>query len=271
VATLASFEEGDFHGTRPGHQGRHAGRRHRRRRPPRRHRHRRRSHHRRRRGGCGRRRAGDRRRGPPRDARLRGPALAPRRPDRLGPADVVVVLARRHIGGHGQLRHDLRPRAPGPGRGPGRPDGVRGGHPGIGHPRRAQLGLGDLRRLPGHHRPPAEGHQRRRVRGRRRPARLRGRRRVVRGRLRPLRGPAGPDGAAGRGVDGGGRVRLLHVPQPHPPHTRRPLRGPTPPSSCASPSRSAASDAAPWSARPATTRWTGRPPGWTRRWRGSPS
>ncbi len=84
----------------------------------------------------------------------------PRRPTGLGPGGHTVVVARRDLGGHRQLRGDLRPlSARGPGLA-GRDDGVGRGHPGLGDPRRPALGLGVLRRLPRHPRPAAQGRQR---------------------------------------------------------------------------------------------------------------
>ena len=165
----------------------------------------------------------DRRRRRVRDARLRRRAHPPRRADRVGSRRDVVVLARRHVGRARQLRRDVRAGARGPGAVARRADGVGRGHPGREHPRRARLGLGDLRRVPRRDRPLAEGRQRRRhgralraapLRdGRARPRRGAGHRRRHRDDVRPRR----------RG-DERRRARLLDVAHAAAPRSRRPAR-----------------------------------------------
>ena len=179
----------------------------------------------------------------------------------MGSADVVVVLARRHLGGHGQLRHDVRPgavRAP--------PsvlanamesvedipascilDGLPWNWESYGEyldvvdamPKGINTGgyVGDVA--------------------------LRtyvDRRRRVRGGLRRDRRRARRDGPRGRVRARGRRARLLDLPIAHPPRARRSLgsRDVVRPaaSSSPSPSRSAASAGACSSARPGSTRST---------------
>ena len=158
---------------------------------------------------------------PGRDARVRRRAHAPRRPARLGSAADVVVLARHHERGAGQLRRHVRAGRPRSARVPRRDDGERRGHPARGHPRRPAVGLDDLRRLSRLARPHADGHQRRWPRG-------------------PLRDACGGDGrpCPRRGVrharrhrqdvrDGRGgpaRRRPWHLDEPHarPRRARRP-------------------------------------------------
>ena len=101
-----------------------------------------------------------RRRRPARHPRLRRHPHPPRRAARLGPDRVVVVLARRHLGGARQLRRDVRARASRRTARPRRDDGVGRGHPGGLDHGRPRLGLGVLRRVPGRGRPDAEGRQR---------------------------------------------------------------------------------------------------------------
>ncbi len=155
------------------------------------------------------------------------------RPGLLGRHRIQLVLARRDLGGHGQLR--LHP-GPGPVRpaGPGGPQpragrGHRPGRPG----RRHRLELRDLPRVPRRRRPAAQGHQ-------------------LRGQRRPL-GPAHL-GHGRAGLRGGG-------------HRRRPGRhgGPAGRRRCG-PGPSASPRRAPSTTRPRTTgRW---PRGWRRgtRW-----
>ena len=102
-----------------------------------------------------------RRRGRAGHARLRRHPHPPRRPAGVGPDRLVVVLARRDVGGAGQLRGHLRAVRRGRPRGAGRDDGVGRGHPRRQHPRRAGVGLDDLRRLPRGPRALAQGPQRR--------------------------------------------------------------------------------------------------------------
>ena len=102
-------------------------------------------------------------------------------------------------------------------------DGVGGGHPGGEHPRRARLGLGDLRRVPGGDRPHAQGRQRRRDDRALRPAALHD------GRTRPRRSAGHrrrhrADDGARRRSDGRGRARLLDVAHAAAPRPRRPAR-----------------------------------------------
>ena len=96
--------------------------------------------------------------------------------------------------------------------------------PGVVHPRRSAVGLGELRRVPRRRRRAAEGHQRGRVRRRRRGAPLRRRRRRVRARLRRHRRPAVGDGRPGGRGAHLGCVRVLDLTQPRAPCPRRPQR-----------------------------------------------
>ena len=183
----------------------------------------------RRRPHCRRRRGrrprdpGDRRGGPVRHAGLRRHPHASRRAARLGPDRILVLLARRHVGGARQLRRHLRALQAGRSAVPRRDDGVRRGHPGRLDHGRPGLGLGVLRRVPGRRRPHAEGHQRGRH-------------------GRPLRGPHSRDGRArarpGAGIRRGRdrdlrarrrgdrrrRARLLHLAHRVAPRARRSAR-----------------------------------------------
>ena len=137
------------------------------------------------------------------------------------PHGIVVVLARRDLGGDGQLRGHVRPLQARRPRVPGRDDGVGRGHPGRQHHGRAGLGLGDLRRVPRARRALAQGPQRRRhgraLRGapardgRAQPRRDAGDRRRHRRHVRARR----------RG-DRRRRARLLDVAHPAAPRARRP-------------------------------------------------
>ena len=128
---------------------------------------------------------GDRRRGPRRHPRLHRRPHPHGRPGALGPARHLLVLARRDLGGHGQLRLHAGP-------GPGRPAPPRRaqpragrGHLGRGHGRGHRLDLGDLPRVPRHARPAAQGHQLRRLRRPLGPAHLGDGRAGLRGGRRP--------------------------------------------------------------------------------------
>ena len=108
-------------------------------------------------------RAGDRRRRADRRARLYRRPHAYGRAGRLGPDRQLLVLARRHQRRDGQLR--LRAgavQAGGPGMVRPLPDRGRG-HPDRGDAGRHRLELGDLPRIPGQCRAPAEGAQLRHV------------------------------------------------------------------------------------------------------------
>ena len=87
--------------------------------------------------------ARDRRRGRAGHPRLHRHPHPSGRADLLGPARDFSVLARRHLGGDGQLRRHLRPLQAGGPRVPGAVDGVGRGHPGQEHHDGAALGLGD--------------------------------------------------------------------------------------------------------------------------------
>ena len=117
------------------------------------------------------------------------------------------------------------PVRPGQARGAGHGDGVGRGHPRVLHPRRAPVGLGELRRLPRHDRLAAAGDQRRRLRRRRRGAPVRGR---ATPRASPTSWPPTSSCAAmAEQVDAAMRgrcVRLLDLTQPVPPGARRPQR-----------------------------------------------
>ena len=83
-----------------------------------------------------------------RHAGLRRRAHPPRRAGRVGSRRDLLVLARRDVGRARQLRRHLRARAQGAGALARGAHGIGRGHPGRHHPRRARLGLGDLRRVP---------------------------------------------------------------------------------------------------------------------------
>ena len=111
----------------------------------------------------GRRPRGDRRRGPGRRARLRRRPHPHGRAGLLGSARHLVVLARHHQRGDGQLRlHPGALRRGGQAHGRAQ-SAARRGHLGRGHGGGHQVGLDHLPRVPRLPRRPAEGHQLRRV------------------------------------------------------------------------------------------------------------
>ena len=108
-----------------------------------------------------------------RHARLRRHPHPPRRPAGVGPDRHVELLARRHERRARQLRRHVRAVPAGRPGVPRRDDGERRGHPPRRDPRRAAVGLGDVRRVLRLARPDAEGPQRRRPRRPLRAAHLR--------------------------------------------------------------------------------------------------
>ena len=102
-------------------------------------------------GGWPRRRRGadhHRCRRRPRDAWVRRRPHALRRTGDVGRTAQSLVLARCHVGGHGQLRRRVRSRHARPARVADRPHGGRRGHPGGRTFRRDHLGLGVVPRIP---------------------------------------------------------------------------------------------------------------------------
>ena len=155
----------------------------------------------------GRARAAERARPGP-GPRLHRPAHPLRRAGGVGPAPHLLVVARHHHGGDGQLRGGRGPLPARGARGPhGRPR-QRRGHPAGRHAARHRLGVGVLRRVHGRAGPPAAGHQRGAAGAAHAAAPLRARRGV-----RRSRGDGGGDGDAGpalrRGA-GRGRLRAVH-------------------------------------------------------------
>ena len=123
-----------------------------------------RDHHARRRRRPAGGQARDRRRGTPRHSGLRRHPHPSRRPDRVGSDRHVELLARRDQRRDGQLRGHVRAVQAGGPRRAGGDDGERRGHPPRGDPRRAAVGLGDVRRVLRVDRPAAEGSEHRRAR-----------------------------------------------------------------------------------------------------------
>ena len=209
--TIVSQTEGR-HGLRSGDQGRAGDRRHRHARVHGRRRGRGRAHRAHRageRGGAAR----DRRGRPGRRARVHRRAHPLRRPARLGPDRLAVVVARRDHGARRQLRLHA-----GAGAAAGRRLAGRHAEPGGGHVARrpargSALPRRRLRRLLGALRRARRG-QRRRLRGAQRGAALRhGRRRVgAPGDRRRDRGHAGP--GAPRHARGGDRLLVLAARHP---------------------------------------------------------
>ena len=206
-------------GTRPRGPGRAGGRRPGRRAPAGRRGGGRRGDHRR---GPGARpgRRGDRRRRPARHPGLRRHPHALRRAGDLGRAHDAVELARRHDGGHGQLRRRLRTGAARCAPAPDLAHGRRRGHSGCRARRGDRLVLGELRRV---------SRRRRAAPARHRPVRAAPPRRAA-----PLRhgragGPAGGGHTRGRrghahpGHRGPARRghRVLDVADAQPPHGQR--------------------------------------------------
>jgi hypothetical protein len=165
-------------------------------------------------------RAGDRRRRADRRARLYRRPHAYGRAGRLGPDRQLLVLARRHIGRDGQLRLCAGAlQAGGPGMVRPLPDGGRR-HPDRGDAGRHRVELGDLPRVSGQCRTPAEGAQLRHV------YRPFGAAHVCDGQARPRRegdrGRSARHGARSHRGDPGRRARLLDLARddPYPPGWR---------------------------------------------------
>ena len=195
----------------------------------------------------------------------------PRRAAGVGSDGVVVVLARRDLGGARQLRRHLRPLQARRPRRAGRDDGVGRGHPGRQHHGRPGLGLVELRRVPRCGGALAQGHQRRRHGRALRGARAR------HGRAEPRRGPGHgrrhrPHVRARRRGHRRRRAGLLDLANAAAPGARRPPRarhvgrrggaagdrgrhGATRAAACSRP-RPASASATPTPTRPPGPRWT---------------